>query len=121
VWTHAKVSVGLSSLLWTSDENGISTGWVSGSQLVESDCLTTVLLDGVSGTGSESQSGDGSLRERVQSQVIGDSTDNDDSLLCGTGLLKSSGNLGNRNWLSVGLGQEQKSQDDLVEWCISTT
>lgn len=121
VRTEAEVSNSLSVRSWTSQDQSVLTLWSSQSQLVQSDSLTTSLQDGSSGTSSESQSGDGSLRELQQSAVVGDGTNNNDGLVLVTLLLQGSGDSGDRNRWSVDLRQEQRSQDDLVELRLSTT
>ena len=88
---------------------------------VQSDDFTTSLQDGGLGTSSESQGSDSSLREVQQSGVSSDGTNDNDGLVSSTLLLQGTGDSGDRNWRSVDLGQEQRSQDDLVEWSIGTT
>lgn len=121
VRTHTEVSDSFSGVSWTSQDQGVLTLWSLDSQLIQSDGFTTSLDDLSSGTGSESQSGDSGLWEVEDSGVISDGTNNDNSLVSSTLLLQSSGNSGDGNWRSVDLGQEQRLQDNLVEWSISTT
>lgn len=121
VRTEAEVTNGLSGVSWTSEENSVLTLWCSQSQLIQSDGLTTSLDDSSSSRGSESQSSNGGLRNLQQSVVVGDGTNNDKSLLGVTLLGQGLGDLGKRHWRSVDLGQEQRSQDDLVEGSIRTT
>lgn len=119
--THTEVSDSFSGVSWTSDDQGVLTLWSSNSQLIQSDGFTTSLQDLSLGTSSESQSSNGGLWEFKDSGVIGNGTNNNDGLLSSTFLLQGSSDSGNRNWWSVDLGQEQRLQDDLVEWSISTT
>lgn len=119
--TETEVSDGLSSVSWTSDDQSVLTLWSSDSQLVQGDSLTTSLDDSSLGRGSESQSSDSGLGELQQSDVVGDGTNNNDSLISSTLLLQGVVNSGERHWWSVDLGQEQRSQDNLVEWSIGTT
>lgn len=115
------MSDGFSGVSWTSQDQGVLTLWSLDGQLVQSDGFTTSLDDLGSGTGSESQSGDSGLWELKDSGVVGDGTNDDDGLTGRTFLLQSSGDSGDGDWRSVDLGQEQRLQDDLVEWSIGTT
>lgn len=118
--TETKVSNSLSGVSWASDNDGVLTLWSSQSQLVQGDSLTTSLEDSSLSTGSESQSSDGSLWSVQQSNIVSDSANNDDGLLSSTLLLQHIVDSGEGHWWSVDLGQEQRSQDHLVEWSIGT-
>lgn len=120
VRTEAEVSNSLSGVSGASDNDGVLALRSSQGQLVQGDSLTTSLDNSSLGTSSESQSGDGNLWNLQQSEVIGDSSDNNDGLLSGTLLSNNGVDLSKRHWRSVDLGQEQRLQDDLVEWGIST-
>ena len=63
MWTETEVSGGFSGVSGASDDQSVLTLWSSDSQLVQSDSFTTSLQDSCLGTGSESQSSDGSLWE----------------------------------------------------------
>lgn len=121
VRTETEVSDSLSGVSWTSDEDGVLALWSSDSQLVQGDSLTTSLDDSSLGRGSESQSGNGGLWNIQQSDVVGDGTNNNDSLVSGTLLLQGVVDSGKRHWRSVDLRQEQRSQHNLVEWSVGTT
>lgn len=121
VWTHTEVSNGFSGVSWTSDDQSVLTLWSSNGQLVQSDTFTTSLQDLGSGASSESQSSNSGLWEFKNSGVISDGTNNDNSLAGGTFLLQSSRNSRDRDRWSVDLRQEQRLQDNLVEWSIGTT
>lgn len=118
--TETKVSDSLTVRSGASDNQSVLTLGGSQSQLVQGDSLTTSLKDGGLGTSSESQSGNSALGELQDSVVVGDSTNNDNSLLGGTLLFEYTGDSGNRDRRLVNLGEEQRSQDDLVEGSIST-
>lgn len=120
VGTEAEVSNSLSGGSGTSDNQGVLALGGSQRQLVQGDSLTTVLQDGGLGTSSESQSGDSGLGELQQSVVVGDSAHNDNGLGGSTLLGQGLGDSGNGHRRSVDLGQEQRSQDDLVEGSIGT-
>lgn len=121
VRTSTEVSDGLSGVSWASNDQGVLTLWSSDGQLVQGDALTTSLQDGGSGAGGESQSGNGGLWELEDSVVVSDGTDNDNGLVGSALLVQSLADSGNGDRRSVDLGQEQRSQDNLVEWSISTT
>ena len=121
VWTHTEVSNSFSGVSWTSQDQSVLTLWSSDSQLIQSDTFTTSLDNLGSGTSSESQSSNGGLWEVVDSGIIGNGTNNDNSLVSRTFLLQSSRNSRSRNRWSVDLRQEQSLQNNLVEWSISTT
>lgn len=121
VRTETEVSDGLSGVSWTSEEDGVLALWSSDSQLVQGDSLTTSLDDSSLGRGGESQSGNGGLWNLQQSDVIGDGTNNDNGLVSSTLLLQGVVDSGKRHWWSVDLRQEQRSQDNLVEWSVGTT
>ena len=121
VRTHTEVSNGLSRVPWTSQDQGVLTLWSPDSQLVKGNALTTSLDDSGSCTSSESQSSNSGLWKLEDSGVIGDGTNDDDGLVGSTLTSESPGDPGNRHWWSVDLGQVQGSQNNLVEWCISTT
>ena len=97
------MSNSLSGVSWTSDEQSVLTLWSTGSQLIQSDSLTTSLQDLSTSTSSESQSSNGSLWELKDTVVIGDGTNNDNGLVSSTLLRQSTGDSGNRNWWSVDL------------------
>ncbi|KAH3660542.1 hypothetical protein OGAPHI_007128 [Ogataea philodendri] len=121
VWAEAEVSDSLSGASWTSDSQGVGTSWSSKSQLVEGDGLTTVLQDGLLGTAGESQSSNSGLWELEESDIVSDSSNNDNSLVSRTWLRQSLGDSGDGNWWSVDLGKEQRLEDELVEWSINET
>jgi hypothetical protein len=121
VWTETEVSDSLSGVSWTSDEQSVLTQWGAGSQLVQSDSLTTSLDNLSTGTSGESQSGDCGLWELEDTVVIGDGTNNNNGLLSSTLLGQGTGDSRNRDWWSVDLRKEQGFENNLVEWSISTT
>lgn len=120
VRTEAEVSDSLSSVSWASDKDGVLTLRGSQSQLVQGDSLTTSLENLGLGAASESQSSDGGLWNLQQSDVVGDGTNNNNSLLGSTLLSDNGGDLGKRHRWSVDLGQEQRLQHNLVEWGVGT-
>lgn len=87
VWTHTEVSDGFSGVSWTSQDQSVLTLWSSDSQLVQSDTFTTSLDDSGSGTSGESQSSNSGLWQVKQSGVVGNGTNDNDSLGSSTFLL----------------------------------
>jgi hypothetical protein len=121
VWAETEVSDSLSGVSWTSDKQSVLTQWGAGSQLVQSDSLTTSLDNLSTGTSSKSQSSNGGLWELEDTVIIGDGTDNNNGLLSSTFLGQGTGDSRNRDWWSVDLRKEQRFENNLVEWSISTT
>lgn len=121
MWTEAKVSDSLTSTSWASEDQGVLTLWSTSGELVQSDGLTTSIHNLGTGASGESESGNSGLWELKDTVVIGDGTNNDNGLVSGTLLLKSTVNSGHRHWWSVDLGKEQRLEHNLVEWSLSTT
>lgn len=119
--TETEVLDGFSRVSWTSDNDGVLTLWSSHGQLVQGDGFTSILDDSGTGRGGESQSGDGGLGEVQQSDVVGNGTNNNQGLVGSSLLAQHTADSVKRHWRSVDLGKEQRLQDDLVEWSISTT
>lgn len=120
--TEAEVLDGLTGVLGTTEEEGVASGRSTESKLVQSQSLTAGSQDASAGSGSEAKSSHGALGELEKTVVVGDGSNNDNGLVVGLGLLGSvGGNAGQRHGGSVDLGEEQTTQDDLVERGIGTT
>lgn len=118
--SKAKVSDGLSGVTGTSKHKGILTSRSSASKLVNGEALTTGLDDTGTSSGSESQSGDSGLGDGKDTVVVGDGS-NDNNSLVGVALeLKSLGDARKRHRGSVDLGQEKLLQNRLVELGVGT-
>lgn len=76
--THAKVLDGLPSVLLSPQQDGVRTSGRTQCQLVQSQGLTTSVQDALPCRPCETQSSDGELGHLGQTDVIGDSSDNDD-------------------------------------------
>lgn len=114
VWSHSEVLDGLSGVLWSSEEEGVASGWSSQCQLIESQSLTTGCENASTSGSGEAESCNAELWDGQQTVVISDGTDNDDGLV--VALLGSVGdNSGDGDWGSVDLGHEESSENDLVE------
>lgn len=80
VGTESKVLHSLASILGSTEKKSVGSGGRPKSQLIQGQCLTTGLLDPGSGSSGESKSSDGQLGNSQEAVVIGDRSDNDDSL-----------------------------------------
>jgi hypothetical protein len=118
VWAEAEVLNGLTGVLWTSEEQGVAACWGAEGELIEGENLTTGGQDAGTGGGGEAEGSDAQLWDSQKTVVIGDGTDNDNSLV--VGLLRDvRDNSGKGDWWSVDLGHEQTTQNNLVEGRIS--
>lgn len=113
VWAETEVLEGLARL-WSTEEEGVASGWGAESKLIQGKNLTTGSQDaGASGSG-EAEGSDRELWDSQEAVVISDGTDNDNGLV--VGLLRDVGNdAGERHWRPVDAGHKQAAEDDLVE------
>lgn len=115
---------GFSRVLGSTEQEGVRTGRSAHGQLVQSQRLTTSLLDSGSGGGCEAESGDGELGNGEETVVVGDGAHNDDGLalvfLCGTLALGDGYEAGNGDGRAVDAGHEEAAEDDLVEVGVGT-
>ncbi len=113
VWSHTEVPESLTGL-WTSEEEGVGSGWRTESELIQREDLTAGSDDASAGSGGEAERSDGELWDGQEAVVISDGTDNDNGLV--VGLLGNVGNdSGDRHWWPVDAGHKQTAEDDLVE------
>lgn len=119
VGTEAEVLHGLAGVLGTTEEQGVGTGRGAEGKLIQSQGLTTGLLNaGASGSG-ETESGNRQLGNVQQAVVIGDGTDHDNGLaLLSLANVGNSAGQGNRG--AVDSGHEQATEDGLVEVGLGT-
>lgn len=119
--TETEVTDSLAGVAGATEDNGVATGGGSAGELVEGDDLTASLQDaGLSTLGeAEGSNGDllGGLHETV---VVSDGTNDDDGLASSTRAGDSTRDAGDRHRGTVSLGEEELSQDDLVELGIRT-
>lgn len=121
VWAHTKVSYRFSSILGSSEENSVATLGRSKSELVQGQTLSTSSDDALSSSLGESQGGNGELGEFLNSDVIGDGSNDDDGLgwrrtsWDTTAVLGEVDQSRDRDGGLVDLAHEQSSEDDLVE------
>lgn len=72
VWAETEVLDSLTVALGSSEENNVGASRGAHGELIESDALTTSLLDASTGSSSESEGTDGHLRDLKEAVVIGD-------------------------------------------------
>jgi hypothetical protein len=117
VRTETKVLDGFTSVLGTTDENGVGTSGSTEGQLIQGQTFTTSLQDTSLGGLSEVKGSNRELGKFKKTGVISDST-NDDNGLIVLGIANDAGNSDRR---TVDAGHKETLQDDLVEFGISTT
>lgn len=76
VGAEAEVLDGLTGVLGATEEDDVRASRGTEGQLVESQALTTGLLNASAGSGSEAKRSDGELRDLVEAVVIGDGANN---------------------------------------------
>jgi hypothetical protein len=114
VGTETKVLDGFPSVLGTTEEESVCSSWRPQSQLIQSQSLTSSLLDASSGSGGESKSGHGKLGDSQKTVVIGNGADHDDGFaLVRLGHIRDE--AGDRDGGAVDTGHEQTAEHNLVE------
>lgn len=107
VWAKAEVLDCLTMALWSTEEDDVGAGGRTQSQLVEGDALAACLLDARTSSLGEAEGADGHLWDLVETDVIGDGTNNGASLafvrLCGVWVRGHSNDLRKRDWWLVDL------------------
>ena len=114
VWSETKVLDGLTGVLWTSQQQGVASGWCTESQLIEGQSLTTGSNDASTSGGGEAKSSNTELWDGQETVVIRDGTDNNNGLVVGL-LGDVGGDSRDGDWWSVDAGHEKSSENDLVE------
>jgi hypothetical protein len=118
VGAHAEVLDGLTRVLGAAEEEGVGTGGLLESQLVESDDLAAGSGDAGTGGGGDAESGNRDLGDGQEAVVVGDGANNDDGLLL-VAVLEVGRDAGERDGRAVDAAHEQAAQDHLVEGRIS--
>lgn len=114
VGTHAEVLNSLTSVLRSTEEEGVASGRSAESKLIQGEDLTTGGQDAGAGSGGEAEGGDAQLGDGQETVVVGDGADDDDGLV--VGLLGDVGDdPGERHGGPVDAGHEEAAEDDLVE------
>lgn len=113
VWTEAEVLEGLTGL-WSTEEEGVASGWGAESELIQGEDLTTGSQDTGASGGGEAKGSDGELWDSQETVVVGDGTNDDNGLV--VGLLGDVGcDSGEGHRWPVDAGHKQAAEDDLVE------
>jgi len=81
VGSHAEVLDSLTSVLWSSEQEGVASGWGTEGQLIQSQGFSSTGHDTSAGCGSESQSSDAELGNGQETVVIRDSANYNYSLV----------------------------------------
>lgn len=108
----------LARVLGAAEQEGVGTGGLLESQLVEGDDLTAGRGDAGTGGGSDAESSNLDLGDRQETVVVGDGANNDDGLLL-IAVLEVGRDAGQRDGGAVDAAHEQAAQDHLVEGRIS--
>lgn len=117
--TETEVLDGLTGVLGATEKQGVGTGGLLESKLVQGDGLTTSGEDASAGGGGEAQGGDGHLGDLEQADVVGDGSDNDDGLVLVT-ILQVGLDTRQRDGGTVDAGGKEAAQDNLVEGRVGT-
>jgi hypothetical protein len=125
VRTETEVLDSLAGVLGSSQQNNIASSRVSQSQLVQSQSLTTSLLDPGTGSSGESECGNVQFGDCEETVVICNGSDNSNclvlvSLLGGLGLCLGD-NARNRDGRTVDARLKKALKNDLVEVGVGAT
>lgn len=113
---HAEVLNGLSSVPLATEEDGVRASRRTERKLVEGQGLATSLEDTLLGGPGEAEGGNGQLGDLKQTDVVSDSSDDNDGLgiaLRSTGGLLEDAGEGDRG--AVDLREEKTVEDRLTE------
>ncbi len=81
VWSEAEVLNSLSGVLGSSETERVASSRSSKGQLIQSQSLTSGSNNASTGSGGESESGNTELGDGQEAVVIGDSANDDNSLV----------------------------------------
>jgi hypothetical protein len=114
VWAETEVLDSLTGVLWTSEEEGVASGWGTESKLVKGENLTTGSENASASSGGEAKGSNAELWDGQKTIVVGDGTNDDHGLV--VGLLRDVGdNSGDGDRWAVDARHEQAAENDLVE------
>lgn len=120
VGTEAEVLDGLTVVLGATQEQGVGTGGLLKSKLVEGQGAAASGQNARAGGGGEPKGGDLDLGDLEQTVVVGDGADNNDRLLL-VAILQVGLDAGQGNGRAVDAGHKEAAQDNLVEGRVGTT
>lgn len=119
VGTHAEMLDGLTRVLGSAEEEGVGTGGLLESELIESQGLAASGEDARAGSGGEAEGSNGELGNLEETVVIGDGGDDDDGLLLAA-VLDVVDDARDRHGRTVDAAHKQPAEDNLVEGRVGT-
>jgi hypothetical protein len=114
VGTEAKVLDSLTGVLGATEEEGVGTGGLLKSELVEGEGLAAGGLESGAGSGGETEGRNVDLGNLEEAVVVGDSADNNNGLLL-VAVLDVGRNAREGDGMAVDAAHEQAAEDDLVK------
>lgn len=120
VGTEAEVLDGLTAVLGATQEQGVGTGGLLKSKLVEGQGTAASGQDARAGGGGEPQGSDLDLGDLEQAVVVGDGADDNDRLLV-VAVLQVGLDTRQGDGRAVDAGGKEAAQDNLVEGRVGTT
>ena len=116
VGAHAEVLDGLPGVPLAPEQDGVGTSGRTERELVEGDGLTAGLQDALLGRLGEAEGGNRQLGDLQQADVIGDSSDNNNSLRLAVGGVRGLlEDTGERDGRAVDLREEETVEDGLLK------
>lgn len=100
VGSKTEVLDGLTSVLWSSQEKGVASGWCSEGQLIQGQDLTSSSDNARSSSRGEAESSNAEFGDGQKTVVVSDGADNDDGLVVRL-VVRVGHDPGERNWRSV--------------------
>lgn len=119
VGTHAKVADGLTGVLGATEQQSVGASGLLEGQLVKGLDGAAGGKDASAGSGGETQSSDVHLGDLEQTDIVGDGTDNYDSLLL-VAVLEIGRDAREGDGRAVDAGHKEAAQDNLVEGSVGT-
>jgi len=111
----SEMSVSLTGLAWTLDQNGVLSLGAPQSQLIKSDDFTSGFQNTCSSLISDLQSAYLQLGDLEDPHIVGDGSHDDSHLVVTSRFLHVTYQTGNGQWWAVVFAHKQPLQDDLVE------
>lgn len=120
---ETEVTVSFTSMLLTTQEDGVASSGSTESKLIKSQNFTTSLQDASTSRLGKTKGGNGKLGDSQQTLIISNGSDDNGSFTLERSALTASksSNLRNRDRRAVGLGLKKTLQNCLVETRIRTT
>ena len=116
VGAHAEVLDGLPGVPLAPEQDSVGASGRTDGELVQGDGLTTSLEDALLGGLGEAESGNGQLGDLDQTNIVGNSSNDNDSLGVAVGGVRSLLEYaGEGNGRAVDLGEEKAVEDGLLQ------